>query len=95
MYVGSLKVVTQQLLLQFIVVEKKFSLKTLNDAISSFAYGSDATNKPSVIELNHITSGQLKQSGTPYIYIVYIIYLFVVWIVHIIMYTAFCTELLL
>ena len=56
--------VTQQLLLQFIVVEKLFSLKKLNDAISSFTYGPDATNKPSVIEQNHITSGQLKQSGT-------------------------------
>ena len=54
--------VTQQLLFRFVVEKKFFPLKTLNDRISSFAYGSDAKNKPSVIDPNHLT-GNLKQSG--------------------------------
>ena len=54
-YIGSLKVVTQQL----IVNGRILSVKQLNDCVSSFSYGPDVTNKPSVIELNHIT-GHLK-----------------------------------
>lgn len=38
----------------------------LNDAIGSFNSGPDSTNKPSVIEQNHLT-GHLKQSGMFYI----------------------------
>ncbi len=60
--IGSLKVVTQQLLQQLIVNGRILTVKQLNDCVSSFSYGPDVTNKPSVIELNHIT-GHLKQSG--------------------------------
>lgn len=56
--IGSLKVVTQQLLQQLIINKRILSVKQLNDRIASFTYGPDITNKPSAIELNHIT-GQL------------------------------------
>lgn len=60
--IGSLKVVTQQLLQHLIVNKRILFVKQLIDRIASFTYGPDVTNKPSVIELNHIT-GHLKQSG--------------------------------
>ena len=51
------------LLYQYINVKKLFCLQVLNNRISSFNYGPDVTNKPSVLSVHHISmSGYLKQS---------------------------------
>ena len=58
--------VTLKCLLNYLIKDKKcFSLKTLNERISSFNYGSiDNRNKPSEISKTTFSSSEtLKQSG--------------------------------
>lgn len=62
---GSLELCLRHMLIHFIHEEKLFTLKILNDWLTSFKYGpSEVKNRPTLLSPTSITpEGRLKQSG--------------------------------
>ena len=60
--IGTLELCIRLLIIQYILIEKRFTLQKLNSRIDSFFYGPDIANKPSPISAMHLTNGHLKQS---------------------------------
>lgn len=61
---GAIHVEIKCLLIELIQKQKLFSLRTLNDRISSFPYGDDLSDRPRKFPNTFFTSGSFRNGGT-------------------------------